>query len=122
MSLNNRFQPRGNVQSPPGAGSNPVVWGMASAASLAFQAANLAALQQTEDFISNFQLFDKNGRIDPRTEGIKDLLVAQTLQITTADLVAANVPASDYQLFLSPNQINWITTLAAVKATAATYM
>jgi hypothetical protein len=48
------------------------------------------------------------------------LLLTQTLQVTTADLVAAGIPASDYLLFF-PNQINWITSLAAVKAAAATY-
>ena len=118
--MTNRFQPRGNVQSPPGASQNPLSWAAASPQSLAFQARNLAALQAFNNFISNFQLLDKNGGLDPRTEGIRNLLVAQTLQITTADLAAAGIPPSNYPLFLG-NQINWITSLAAVKAAAATY-
>jgi len=118
--MTKRFQPRGNVQSPPGASQNPLSWAAASPQSLAFQASNLAALQAFNNFISNFQLLDKNGRLDPRTESVRTLLLAQTLQITTADLVAAGIPTSDYPLFLS-NQINWITSLAAVKAATVTY-
>ncbi|SRR5260370_41607753 len=118
--MTNRFQPRGNVQSPPGASQYSSAWAAASPPSIAFQTSNLAALQAFNNCISNFQLLDKNGRLDPRTESVRTLLLSQTLQITTADLAVAGIPGVDYPLFLG-NQINWITSLASIKAAAATY-
>src|SRR6267378_6526110 len=105
--MTNQFQPRGNVQSPPGGSQHPWAWATASPQSIAFQASNLAAPGAFNNFVSNFQLFDKNGRRDPRTESVQMLLLGQTLQITTVDLNAAGIPTSDYPLFLG-GQINWI--------------
>jgi hypothetical protein len=117
----NRFQNRGDIQSPPGSGVLPWAWNNASSQSQALQALNLVALKGFNDFLANFQLYDQNGRIDSRTEAVRLQLLGGTLQFTTADLVAAGVPPNDYYLFLL-SQINWITSLAAAKATAATYM